>query len=119
MLSQHVAKAKDIHVGDNKNKLMIVLHSSKMHSEGDKPQIIKIRSTVDCRQKNDAIFCLFILIQQYIHQRPKYVRDDEPFFIFRDREPVTALHFHNTLKKNFYQIEYGCILLFHKRISIW
>ena len=64
-LSQHVAKAKDVHVGDNKNKLMIVLHSSKTHSEGDKPQIIKIRSTDNCHQKNDAIFCPFKLIQIY------------------------------------------------------
>ena len=32
------------------------------------------------------------------------MKDDEPFFIFRDCEPVTALHFHITLKKIFIKL---------------
>ena len=40
--SQHVVKAKDVHIGINKDKLMFVLHSSKMHGKGTKPQIVKI-----------------------------------------------------------------------------
>ena len=42
--SEHVVKAVDVHVGTNKDKLMFVLHSSKTHSRGMKPQIIKISS---------------------------------------------------------------------------
>ena len=40
--SQHVVKAKDVHIGINKDKLMFVLHSSKTHGKGTKPQIVKI-----------------------------------------------------------------------------
>ena len=38
--SLHVVKAADVHVGENKNKLMFILHMSKTHSKGDKLQII-------------------------------------------------------------------------------
>ena len=41
-LSKHVIKAVDVHVGINKNKLLFMLHSSKTHNHGMKPQIIKI-----------------------------------------------------------------------------
>ena len=42
--SPHVLKAIDVHTGVNK-KMMFVLHSSKTHNKGMKPQIIKITST--------------------------------------------------------------------------
>ena len=38
----HVIKAKDIHIGINKQKILIVLYSSKTHSSGTKPQLVKI-----------------------------------------------------------------------------
>ena len=44
-LGNHVIKAKDVHVGKNKNKLMFVLHTSKTHWTDVKPQVIKISST--------------------------------------------------------------------------
>ena len=40
--SPHVIKARDVHVGSNKNKIMLVLHTLKMHNKSSKPQIIKI-----------------------------------------------------------------------------
>ena len=40
----HAVKAKDVHVGRNKNKLMFVLHTSKTHWKDADPQIIKINS---------------------------------------------------------------------------
>ena len=42
--SSHTVKAKDVHIGINKKKLMFVLHSSKSHDEGNKPQVIKINA---------------------------------------------------------------------------
>ena len=39
---RHVIKAKDVHVGMNKDKLMFILHSSKTHGKHTKPQIVKI-----------------------------------------------------------------------------
>ena len=40
--SPHVVRAADVLIGTNKQKLMFVLHTSKTHGLGDKPQIIKI-----------------------------------------------------------------------------
>ena len=42
MMSPHVVKAVDVHIGTNKDKLMFILHTSKTHNRGVKPQIIKI-----------------------------------------------------------------------------
>ena len=41
----HAVLAKDVCIGRNKNKLMFVLHTSKTHTKGHKPQIIKISKT--------------------------------------------------------------------------
>ena len=42
--SDYTAKAKDIHIGTNKDKILIILHSSKTHSRESRPQKIKIQS---------------------------------------------------------------------------
>ena len=36
--SQHVLKAKDVHMAKNKDKLMMVLYSSKTHGKANRPQ---------------------------------------------------------------------------------
>ena len=38
----HTLKAKDMHISQNKNKMLIVLYSSKTHSKANLPQKIKI-----------------------------------------------------------------------------
>ena len=43
--SQHTVKACDVHIADNKEKMLFVLHSSKTHGLGDKPQMIKITNS--------------------------------------------------------------------------
>ena len=42
--SEHAVRAKDVHVGTNKKKMLFVLHSSKTHDKGSKPQLIKVTS---------------------------------------------------------------------------
>ena len=42
--SQHVLKAKDVHVACNKDKMLLVLYSSKTHDKSNRPQKIKITS---------------------------------------------------------------------------
>ena len=42
--SNHMLKAKDVHIGTNKEKILLVLHSSKTHSPSNLPQEIKITS---------------------------------------------------------------------------
>ena len=104
--SQHVVKAKDVHIGRNKNKLKFVLHTSKMHWKGDKPQIIKLTSTSARVAENHNNFsysnniCPFIALQTYLTARKRGRRsDEEQFFILQDRSPVTQYMFRSVLDK--------------------
>ena len=75
-LSPHVIKARDVHIGVNKKKLLFVLHSSKTHNKSSKPQIIKIDSIkkydVNCKNVSVMQNCPFQLLQEYISRRRKY-----------------------------------------------
>ena len=87
----HAVKARDVDVGANKNKLMFVLHTSKTHNKGVKPQVIKIKSIhsdKNAEHKQNMKYCPFNAIKQYVQIRQKYV-GDEKFFVFRDRSLVT------------------------------
>ena len=100
--SPHVIKAKDVHLAINKKKLLIVLHLSKTHGKGARPQKIKITSNniekSGCYQKRH--FCPFQVIGHYIKIRqPGYIWDEEPFFVFSDRHPVTAEQSRTLLRK--------------------
>ena len=94
-------KSKGCHIGLNKKKLMFVLHTSKTHGLGAKPQIMKItsinRSTnkTKARDKN----CPFTLLQNYLKLQKKYLTCEEQFFVFRDRSPVQSTHFRKMLSK--------------------
>ena len=85
-MSDHVIKAANIHIATNKDKLLIILQSSKTHDEGCKPQKVKTESNRSERsgaylQRN---FCPFALIRRFIQIRDKVIaNEDEPFFIFR------------------------------------
>ena len=89
--SIHVLKAKDVHLAKNKDKLMLVLYSSKTHDEGSRPQKIKITSN-KCEfigGYSHRHFCPFDLMRRYIRARGGYKTEQEQFFIFRDTSPVT------------------------------
>ena len=78
--SQHVVKVKDVHIGQNKRKLMFLLHSSKTHNKGSKPQIIKINrmsNEASTMVKRQSKYCPFNLLQEYAKIRIRYQRDDE------------------------------------------
>ena len=49
--SSHVIKAKNVHISVNKNKLLLVLYSSKTHGKADRPQKIKIEANESCYQE--------------------------------------------------------------------
>ena len=38
----HLIRVSDVHIGENKNKIQIVLKTSKTHGLGDQPQVVKI-----------------------------------------------------------------------------
>ena len=89
---QHVVKAKDVHLSRNKDKVLNILHSSKTHTRADRPQ--KIRITSNAKERTGSCvhrhFCPFKLLRLYISERRPFEDDAEPFFIYRDRLPVTS-----------------------------
>ena len=90
--SQHAMKAKDVHLGKNKDKILVILYSSKTHGRESRPQKIKIcaQKGSDSRRSPKFMrnFCPFQLICEYIEQRGDIESDDEIFFVFRDKSPV-------------------------------
>ena len=96
----HPAKAKDVHIATNKKKILIVLHSSKMHAKDSLPQ--KIRISADgqiTKKKIGTWFCPFDLAVNFIRIRGDYRSLQEQFFIFRDQSPLTAVQVHRVFKK--------------------
>ena len=92
----HFIRARNIHVGTNKNKILIVLYSSKTHGKESKPQIIKITAKPDGCRKH---FCPFTLVRQYMTLRRDYDDDNEPFFVFRENITVSGNHVRKVLRE--------------------
>ena len=102
----HPIKAVDVHIGENKNKLLYVLRSSKTHTENMKPQLVKIAEITSGKQtvRKDSLYCPFSIVQHYIEVRPSCKSCIEPFFVFSDRSPLKPAHVRRSLKtilKNF------------------
>ena len=85
-LSNHVLRAKKIHVGCNKDKLLVILYSSKTHDKSVNPQEIKIcANKIEKSGKyRNRHFCPFEVINTYMKFRKGYLMEEEPFFIFKD-----------------------------------
>ena len=97
-LSPHALKAKNVHIGTNKKKLLFILKSSKTHCKADKPQSIKLtRQSVKPNHKGRDNTCPYTLLKQYIKHRPDAIKDDEQFFVFGDRTPIRPEMIRHTL----------------------
>ena len=98
--SYHAVRASNIHVATNKDKILIVLYTSKTHGKDRRPQKIKIVSNKDEKsgQYLHRNFCPFTLTKEYLAVRGDYSDDNEQFFIFRDGSVVTASHARCVLK---------------------
>ena len=102
MVNQHTVKAKDVHVAKNKEKIMVVLHSSKTHAKESRPQKVKI--TVKSQQQDQdsttskRFFCPFKLATAYMEKRGNYSKDNDLFFTFRNGCPVTDNNVRTILK---------------------
>ena len=94
--SPHTVKACDVQIGDNKNKVLFILRSSKTHNRGDPPQLIKIGSTASTFSSNE--YCPFNLLRNYLACQKEARSYEENFFVFRDRSPVHPRHFRKVLK---------------------
>ena len=101
-ISEHIIKAANVYLGRNKDKLLIILYSSKTHGISDRPQKIKIEANKSERSGSylNRHFCPFHLISEYLQLRGDYVDEAEPLFVFRDRNPVTADNARKILKES-------------------
>ena len=105
----HVIRATDVKIGQNKDKILFVLHSSKTHDEANKPQFVKItglknKSTLKQHDKHDSCstrirrVCPFTTIRNFIELRPKVISPNEQFFVFSDNSPVKPRNVRATLR---------------------
>ena len=88
----HPIKAKDIHIADNKDKIKIILYSSKTHDVSQRPQEIKISSSECTGKHNKRFFCPFQLLRTYMRCRGSHSMEAEQFFVFADKTPVKQQH---------------------------
>ena len=99
----HPIMARDVQLGDNKKKIMFILRSSKTHWVDEIPQIVKITSIQQSssNQKSNITpseYCPYSLLKSYADMRPEYAKDSEPFFVFKDRTPVSTSMVSKVLK---------------------
>ena len=101
----HSVKACDVHMGMNKNKILFVLRLSKTHNKGDMLQMIKISSSakVSSSQEqryptSEKIYCSFGLLHNYLSSRRGFRNENENFFVYADRLPVSPMNFRKTMK---------------------
>ena len=96
----HVLKAKNVHLGLNKNKIFLLLYTSKTHNKGSKLQEIKIVANDPnyWQHKKKRFFCPFKMTTTYLKLCGAYENDNDPFFVFRDNSPVRPHHARLMLK---------------------
>ena len=92
----HPIKACDVHIAQNKMKILIYLRTSKTHGLESRPQKVKI-----CVETRSATlhFCPFQLLRHYIVMRGDFSDRQEQFFILKGKIPITAEMVRKTLKR--------------------
>ena len=98
---EHPIKARDVHIGENKKKLLFILRTSKTHWSDVSPQLVKIasRKNTTAPKGQKAGYCPFKIVEEYLAVRPEILNNDEQFFVFQDNSPVKPMHMRCTLKK--------------------
>ena len=101
----HPIQARDVHIAQNKKELLFMLRTSKTHMGNVKPQIVKITGLVSSKQGNvpqptnpNNRYCPFKILHDFLAVRTGYTSIDEPFFVFRDKTPVSPAIFTKILK---------------------
>ena len=94
----HPILAKDIHIASNKDKILLVLHTSKTHGKESYPQKIKIEATNIERSKIPSYFCPFSIARTYMKIQGNYLENNEQLFVFSNRSTVKPDHVRAKLK---------------------
>ena len=90
----HTVKAADVHIEQNKNKILFILYTSKTHSWESRPQKVKITEVTT----NTKYFCPFMLARKYLALRGSYKDNQGPFFVFHDKKLVSLVQVRNFLR---------------------
>ena len=100
--SSHRAKAKDVHVAMNKDKILVILYSSKTHSKESLPQKIKISSLISTEYlpqfREPRFFCPFATLRSYMQYRGAVDSETEHFFVFPGKLQILPSHVRSTLR---------------------
>ena len=97
----HPILAGDVHIGTNKRKFLLVLHTSKTHGKNMKPQLVKISATKMTKQmKNSQLTlpCPFELLRSYAKYRGNFRHDTDAFFVLSDGTPVSPKQLRDCLR---------------------
>ena len=86
--SPHVIKAREVQLGTNKDKILLVLYSSKTHGKESHLQKIKISKITH----DTGMYCPFRLLSTFSKLRRQDATEEEQFFVFRDGSPVKPHH---------------------------
>ena len=84
---KHCILAKNVHISRNKDKVMVVLYSSKTHSTESRPQKVKISASESSGSKQN-FFCPFRILRRYLAMRGSFNSSTEPFIAFSDGSAV-------------------------------
>ena len=105
--STHVLKAKDVFIGQNKDKILLLLHTSKTHARNSPPQEIKILANSLEKANKHRHFCPFKLANAYMQARGGYSSNEEQFFVFATGLPVQPTHARGVLKQLLVNLNYN------------
>ena len=100
----HPVLAKDVQIAHNKDKILLVLHTSKTHGKESLPQKIKIPALDEARLSM-KFFCPFKLVCHYMSYRGNYLHQSEPCLVYSDHSPVTPTQFRNTLQQQIKKLD--------------
>ena len=108
----HPVLARDVHIGKNKKKFLFILKTSKTHTKGMPPQLVKITSlSRENKWEKDkgkfnsdmneyrSLLCPCNSLRQYTHLCGGFHSELDPFFVFSDGSPVAPKQFTSFLKK--------------------
>ena len=91
--SPHCIKAADVQMGLNKNKILIILRSSKTHGRESRAQCIRITQNPNQSSlKVKRHFCPFQLLHEYLTLHGNFDSLEEQLFIFTGASPVKPQH---------------------------
>ena len=99
--SPYILRAKDVHVAKNKNKILLILCSSKTHDKSSRLQKIKITANQNEKSAHYSKrhFCTFETLRKFISIRKDYEHEEEKFVISRDGSRVWSSHMRTILNK--------------------